>query len=287
MSKAMSFDPAPVSVIVPCFQAHATLERAVDTVVSQTLRPAELILVDDASDDGGATVEVMQRIQARERRLRVRVLTLARNQGPGGARNAAWAEATQPWLAFLDADDGWHPRKLELQAGWLAENPEVALCAHGFVIRRSGAPPDWPLASRWSASRVSYRRLLPWNRFVTPSVVVRRDLPHRFRAGRRYLEDFLLWLEILAEGHPAAYLDLPLACLFKANFGEGGLSADLWKMERAELSMYRTLQRERRLSRASFRSLAAFSLLKFARRVALSRLRGGLVGLRESRRGHQ
>ncbi len=61
--------------------------------------------------------------------------------------------------------------------------------------------------------------------------MLRRDLPHRFFAGKRYSEDYLLWCEILLDGYACYLSPLPLAFMFKADYGEAGLSGNLWAME--------------------------------------------------------
>ena len=99
-----------VSVIIPAYNAAATLERALASVAKQTLSGIEILVVDDGSTD--ATPEILARMAAADRRLRI--LTQA-NGGVARARNAAIGAATGEWVATIDADDIWHPRKLELQ----------------------------------------------------------------------------------------------------------------------------------------------------------------------------
>ena len=77
---------AAVSVVIPCFRCAATVGRAVESVASQTLRPAEVVLVDDCStDDTGLE---LGRLQRHYGAAWIKILKLARNVGPGGARNA-------------------------------------------------------------------------------------------------------------------------------------------------------------------------------------------------------
>ena len=99
-----------VSVIIPAYNAAATLERALASVAKQTLSGIEILVVDDGSTD--ATPEILARMAAADRRLKI--LTQA-NGGVARARNAAIGAATGEWVATIDADDLWHPRKLELQ----------------------------------------------------------------------------------------------------------------------------------------------------------------------------
>jgi len=246
---------APVSVVIPCYRCGGSIARAVASVRAQSRPPAELIVVDDASDDGSP-----QAVAALGDG--VRSIRLAANQGPAAARNAGWAAATQPYIAFLDADDAWHPRKVEVQLGWMQAHPEAVLTGH--LIHSQRVEP----ASALSSIRVSPAMLLRSNRFQTSSVMLRRDLAQRFADGKRYCEDYLLWLEIVLAGGAAYQLDAPLAQRFKPVYGAGGASGRLWDMERGELDALRRAWRGGLLGFPGFAAAAAWSWLKFLRRLA-------------------
>lgn len=251
----------PVSVIIPAFNAALTLERALLSVVNQSVPPAEVIIVDDASDD--RTTDVVSAFQDRHADGWIRLLRSPINEGPASARNRGWEVARQPYLAFLDADDSWHPEKLRMQCQHMRGQPELALVGHGYLVGEVASAgmvvPRARMVSKW--------RLLLSNPFSTPTVMLRRDLPHRFPGGRRYAEDYLLWLQIVADGYAAAFIDFPLATLYKAPYGVAGLSGELWLMEKGELSAYQQLVRERRLSRLGAFLLHLYSLAKFLRRA--------------------
>ena len=258
---------AAVSVVIPCYRCTATIRRAVDSVLAQTRVPAEIILVDDASGDG--TLSLLRDIAVETGADRVLVVALDRNVGAAGARNAGWAVATQRYVAFLDADDAWHPRKIEFQVAFMEAHPEIALSGHAHVQVDDGATPD-------SSVRPGFRlvprgELLLSNRFITPSAMVRREVPQRFHEARRYMEDHLLWLEIAAGGK-VARLNAELAFIFKAPFGAAGLSARTLEMERGELANYWYLHRTGRLGATGAAALSALSVLKYARRVLLLKL---------------
>ena len=123
----------PVSVIIPCYRCAVTIERAVDSVLNQTQVPEEIILVDDFSDDGSATISYLKNLKQKYQKFNIQILSLEKNQGPGSARNEAWKIASQPYIAFLDADDSWYPNKLELQYSWMKSHPEVLLTAHSSM----------------------------------------------------------------------------------------------------------------------------------------------------------
>jgi glycosyltransferase involved in cell wall biosynthesis len=263
----------PVSVVIPCYRSSETVRVALASVLGQTLQPAEILLIDDASGD--STLELLRALEyehsgaykgafADELAPQVRVIALARNGGPGPARNAGWEAATQPWLAFLDADDAWHPRKLEIQWAWLAAHSDVALCGHCTWLAADGciAP---PVEAAPAATRLTLPQMLVSCRLPTRSVMLRRDLPFRFR-GRDVTEDYLLWLQVIAAGAQAWRLEAPLACSFRPDFSPGGYSGQLWAHERRELAALQALRDEGGLSWLAWSVFSAWSLVKFLRR---------------------
>jgi len=265
----------PVSVVIPCYRCAATVGRAVDSVAAQTRRPAEVILIDDGSGD--ETLATLHGIAAVHPPGWIRVLALPQNRGAADARNEGWAAASQPYLAFLDADDAWHPRKLEIQHGYMAAHPEVALCGHRHQILDTPSVPAGPVGEV-AAQRISKRALLLSNNFFAPTMMMlRRELPQRFLPGRRLVDDHLLWLEIVCAGHIFMRLSPRLAYTYKRPFGDSGLSGQLWAMEKSELANYWILRRAGSIGLTAALGLCAWSLAKFARRLAL-------VGLRPGRR---
>lgn len=266
-------DRAPASVIIPCYCCQGTLGRALASVQAQTWPPAEVIVVDDGSPDD-VSAEISG-IVAASRVLPIRCIRLARNGGPAAARNAAWEIATQPLVAFLDADDSWHPRKLEIQARYMLDHPEVVLCGHRWRVTDETEMGSITVPEKVPALPITFRRLLISNILATPTVMVRRDVPLRFDGRKRFSEDYLLWLLLLARGYRATFLDADLAFGHKAAYGSAGLSGDLWRMELGELETYRQVHESGWISTAELFLLSAWSVLKFLRRVVL-------VGIRRS-----
>ncbi len=255
---------AGVSVIIPCFEAAETIERALASVAAQSLRPAEVIVVDDGSRD--ATLRVLDDLVAAYGENWLRVFRLPVNRGPAAARNFAWSRATQPLLAFLDADDTWHPEKLALQVPFMLARSEYAFCGHRVVENAAGLPAELP--KDYEVSEYALRDLAWGNPFRTPGVLLRRGVSQRFCDGQRHGEDFYLWLGLLANGRRAAFIDLPLAVTHKPAFGSGGQSLRLWAMERGELRALGAVRAELGWGRWSL--AVTWSLLKFVRRCLLT-----------------
>jgi glycosyltransferase involved in cell wall biosynthesis len=255
----------PVSVIIPCYCCSGTIGRALHSVFIQSAAPAEIIIVDDCSNDQTPAI-LNEFAQAHPN---MKVIALARNAGAASARNAGWLKATQPFIAFLDADDSWHPKKLEVQFQFMLDHKTVAVCGHQCAVLTDGFLPDGHV-DRISTIKINAIGLLFKSAFSTPTVMLRRDIPFRFPEGRRFAEDAFLWQQIAFSGANVIRLEVPLAYLHKSRYGEAGLSSALWKMECGELQNISALHRAGTIGFALFLFATAFSLLKYVVRKCLS-----------------
>ena len=134
-----------VSCIVPVFNGERYVAEALDSILAQTYRPLEIIVVDDGSTDG--TAQIVAGYGKRVRALR------QSNAGPWAARNLGLSVAQGEFVAFLDADDVWHPKKLARQTARFAARPELDLCVthiQNFWIRELKDE-----AKRFRSSRIS------------------------------------------------------------------------------------------------------------------------------------
>lgn len=260
----------PVSVVIPCFRCAQTVERAVFSIAQQTLPPEEVLLIEDGSNDEGETLDCLYRVQALyHSRLNMRICSLEQNGGPAVARNVGWEAAKSLYIAFLDADDAWHPRKLEIQVTWMESHPEATITGtHTEVISSLDDLPT--LSAPYHFKEVSFKQMLFANALPTRSVVIRATIPHRFLPGKRYSEDCLLWLSAMADGHRAFLLTVPLAYSFKPDFGAGGLSAQLWTFHCEVLDTYRRLYQAGHITGLMRTILSSYEFLKFLRRAVLS-----------------
>ena len=257
---------APVSVIIPCFRCTQTLERAIASVAAQSVLPSEVILVDDASGDN--TRPLLVDIQNRYRPGWIKLILLDHNVGAGSSRNAGWALATQPLIAFLDADDAWHPNKIEIQYDFMSANPDVLMSGHEFRLLMQDILLHWEL-DRGIPQTVRKWRMVLKNQFVTPSVMVRRDIQHRFIERQRYMEDHMLWMRIVCTGARVVKLPWALAAIYKNPFGVTGLSSQIWLMERSDLGNYQRLYKDQYINSAQFLILILYSVLKYVRRLII------------------
>lgn len=234
-----------------------------DSIFAQSLAPTEVVIVDDCSGD--ATLLALQELE-RTHQGRIKIVQMKANGGAASARNAGWDIATQPYIAFLDADDSWHPDKLRIQYEYMRDNPNIALCGHRCTWLRDNSTLP-PLAKDMTIASISARSLLFKNAFSTPAVMVKRAIPFRFADGQRYAEDIFLWQQIALSGLGVVRIESDLAYIHKAPYGRAGLSAQLWKMERSELANFVSHYRAGSIGFGLLVVVAIVSCAKHMRRI--------------------
>ncbi len=189
-----------VSVVIPHFNAGATIGAAVKSVQSQTYVDWEVILVDDCSTD--PVSELLEELASQD--ARISLVQLPVNSGtPASPRNHGIDHAQGEFLAFLDADDLWHPRKLELQVE-LLQRQNASLCScrvytfedepdYLHVIERTR------LRDRLPYHTLTHERLIFKNLIKSgSSVLLRREVLGNMRFNEdpayRAIEDYEFWL---------------------------------------------------------------------------------------------
>lgn len=229
-----------VTAILPYYNSSSTIERALASIAGQSSPPAEIIVIDDASPGDGESAaldDIAAKWPATAPPLRIVHRDV--NNGPATARNYGWELARTEWIAFCDADDVWHPDKLALQ-GRVADGADLLLAPRVSGPASLPGRVDRPIGSR----RLTRWQLLAWNRVVTSSVVLRRDLPVRFTEGRSHSEDYELWLRIVLAGRVAREVPFPLVAT-QIEVADGqGLSSNLPAMIAGEYETYRLVRRD-------------------------------------------
>jgi glycosyltransferase involved in cell wall biosynthesis len=202
----MKIVPPPlVSTIIPVFNRPAMLREAVESVLTQTYRPIEIIIVDDGSTDD--TPRVIDELAARH--PEVRGIRLP-NGGPGLAREAGRGQARGEFIQYLDSDDLLMPRKFEVQIRALEEQPECGV-AYGITRYRDAAGNE--IACTWKPANQIRKTILPsflearwWD---TPTPLYRRSVCDAAGpwTSLRHEEDWEYDCRIGATGTLLAYVD--------------------------------------------------------------------------------
>ena len=191
-----------VSVVIPCFNARRYIRESVESVLSQTVLPKEVLVIDDGSTDGSGDI-------ANSINDRVRVIRQL-NKGESAARNCGMNEASGDWIAFLDADDIWDPQKLELQLSAIRKEPDT-VCVHTnyYIFGKEGklipsCKPEALLAGDYRIETMLLECLIH-----TSTAMVRQDIPLRFAEWAHTAEDMLFFTELSSHGR-FLYVDEPL-----------------------------------------------------------------------------
>ena len=224
-----------VSVIMPVYNCAAYVEEAVRSVLAQTERRLELLVIDDGSKDD--TFAIVERLAAED--PRVIALQNPENMGVARTRNRGLDTASGEYIAFLDGDDRWHPEKLRVQiARMQTENAALSYTSYA-IVDAAGAPSK---AAYIVPERVSFRGLLKENVIGCSTVMLTRSVAaeHRF-ATDFYHEDYCLWLDILREGHTATGCTAPLTdwrlIQNSRSFNKKNSAKNRWRIYRGYLKL--------------------------------------------------
>ena len=191
-----------ISVLIPCWHAELTIGGALDSVEAQQGLPehvgVEVVVVVDGRQEDRQAVYRWIESKGSGRRWAITMVCLTQNCGAGGARKAGYRHCSGAFLAFLDDDDVWQPRKLALQWGWHQANPERIASGHGYNTIPKG-------------HEVSFTRLLiGGHRPHNSTVMIRRALWPYEPEPFRFSEDWLM-LAMVAKIQPLAMLPYDLA----------------------------------------------------------------------------
>lgn len=213
-----------VSVIIPTHNRRKIVTRAVESVRSQTFRDWDLVIVDDGSSDG------TERDWSDPGDPRIRYLK-TEHRGVSAARNLGIRQARFPWIAFLDSDDTWLPKKLEKQFTALESHPDnLAVHSDEIWIRRGRRVNPKKIHRKYGGW--VYRYSLPRCVISPSSILLSRELLDRcgpFDEDFPVCEDYELWLRMFAR-HPICFVDESL--LVKTGGHADQLSRSTWGLDR-------------------------------------------------------
>ncbi len=202
-----------VSVVIPLYNSELYIQRAVTSVLNQTVQDFEIIVVDDGSAD--ASYQTV--LEIKDPRLTV---IHQENRGSSVARNTGIEHASASLIAFLDSDDEWKPDHLEKMLGLVSQFPDCVLYAAGYeTLRYDGSiwhskdmfPVDW------AGILPDYYKVMASFPFITSSVIVKKAVLTEvggFPPGIKFGQDFAAWLRCSFVGK-FAYINQPLAIIHR------------------------------------------------------------------------
>ena len=216
-------DSPKVSVIVPTYNRADRLERALNSIVSQTYQDFELIVVDDGSTD--KTSQLMKSFP------KAQYLYIKKNSGVSKARNIGLAFAKGELICFLDSDDLWKEKKIQIQSLWLENNKDSQICYTDEIWVRNGVRVN-PMNRHRKYSGDIFRHCLGLC-IVSPSSVMIRaklfDEIGNFDESLPACEDYDLWLRIAVK-YAFHFIEEPLIIKYGGHSDQ--LSRKYWGMDR-------------------------------------------------------
>ncbi len=192
-----------ISVIIPTYNRRHTLERAIDSVLSQTFKPFEIIIVDDGSEDG-------TRNWVQEAYPSIKYIYQP-NNGVSSARNKGIRSSRGSWIALLDSDDEWMPEKLEDQFIFINENPGSLFCHTNEIWIRNGVRVNQMKKHKKYGGDI-FKYCLDMCRISPSSSLIKKEVFEDvglFDESLTVCEDYDLWLRITAN-YTILFLDRPL-----------------------------------------------------------------------------
>jgi GT2 family glycosyltransferase len=249
-SPMLTFHYPLVSVIIPTFNRWPMVGEAVESVLAQTCSDFELIVVDDGSTDG--TARELAKFGERVRYF------ATENRGVAAARNFGASQARGRYVAFLDSDDLWRPKKLEVQTFYMEEHPEIGICQTEEIWIRNGVRVNPKWMHRKPSGDIFLRSLELC--LVSPSAVMLTkglfEESGGFDESFQVCEDYDLWLR-LAVKYSVPLIADPL--VLKRGGHADQLSRSTWGMDRYRVL---ALQKLLRSNIGAERRAAALAVLR-------------------------
>jgi len=181
-----------ISVVIPTYNESRYLKEAISSILNQTYKKIEVIVVDDGSTDD--TREIVKSFD--DPRI---IYIFQKNRGPSNARNVGIKRVNRKYIAFLDSDDLWLKEKLEKQVDFMEKNSEIGLLGTGCYevndkVKILGKK-IFPVKNK-----ILQKDLIKYNPFIQSSIMIKREVfdkislwyDERFRES----EDYELWLRV-------------------------------------------------------------------------------------------
>jgi hypothetical protein len=219
-----------VSVIMPAYNAEKFIEAAVNSVIAQTYPTWELFIIDDASSD--TTLSKAEKLEKKD--PRIKILRNKKNSGAGISRNKGIKAAQGDFIAFLDADDQWKPKKLKIQLDVMQEqNASVCFSCYQQMEENGNSRNEIIEA----LPILTYQKLLKSNYLGNLTGIYNaKKLGKIYSPEIRKRQDWALWLEAVKKGGPAIGIQ---RCLAKYRVRKGSISGNKLEMLKYNFNIYR------------------------------------------------
>lgn len=260
-----------VSVVIPVYNSENTIQKALQSVLDQTFKNFEIIIIDDGSTD--ASKAKIDTLTAKHPSYNFRYFS-QENKGASAARNLGLKNATGDFIALLDSDDIWHKDKIALQLKAFDQNPDIDFLATNRNDEKFG----FFFGYRFEKiTKISSKLLLYKNFLLTPTVLFKREIIDKigyFDEEMTHSEDLNYFLRISFKFNCYLYNKSLVTTGFgKPTFGHSGLSQNIVETEKGELKNIRLAYNVKAIGFFEYLFISLFSILKFIRRWIITKIR--------------
>lgn len=250
---------ANLSVIIPFFNDHKTIIRAIESVKNQTLKPKELIIIDDHS----STPLEKNKIEAALNGTNIVLIILRNkiNKGASYSRNMGVNSSSCKYICFLDADDSWHPQKISIQYNLMLQR-NVCFTFHKY----STLSKNYSFKKNHELKKINKTRFVFGNFICTPTVMCLKEKFITFDPKHLRMEDYKCWIEnsIIND---LFYIDMILAYGYKKPIGDSGLSGSVKLMHLSCIGVINSLKKEKKINWIFYVTATLIEQIKYPIRI--------------------
>ena len=220
-----------ISVVIPTYNRIELLKRSIDSVINQTIKPSEIIIVADGSNDG---TEAM--VKKKYDSLK---LIKQKNKGASAARNSGIKASSGEWICFLDSDDEWKNDKLEKQITAVANNSDYKFFHSNEIWIKNGKRINQKKKHKKYGGDI-FKKCLDMCRISPSSVLINKNIFEEigfFNENLVVCEDYELWLRI-CDQYKVFFIDEPLIIKYGGHQGQLSYSIDSIECHRIKALEY-------------------------------------------------
>lgn len=228
-----------ISIIIPLHNRKDMILRALNSILNQTVLPCEILICDDGSNDNPQSIMT----DFPNAKTEIRWLRTEKCHGVSHARNRGISAAKGKFIAFLDSDDEWLPKKLEMQLSFFRQNRQFNIIHCDEIWIRNGVRVN-PRAKFRKAGGDIFERSVNFSLIAPSAVMAKRkvfDKYGMFDENLPVCEDYDLWLRIMIGGEDFGFISTPLVTRYAGHEGQLSMRYEAMDKFRAK-SLYNLLQ---------------------------------------------
>ena len=230
--RVMNLNPL-ISIVIPLYNSEKYIEETIRSVLNQTYKRYEVLIVNDKSSDQGT--KLIDKLVGNDTRFTI--IHLPVNKGVANARNVGIQKAKGEYIAFLDSDDVWDENKLEKQVKFLMENhSKMCCCAYRQIDEQSNVIKE-KISNKKKV--IDYRHLIIKNPIACFTVMIQTEIAKQIEMRNVKHEDFVYWLDVIKKIEHIEYIDEVLGSYRKRR---GSISEDKKKSAKWRWNVYRNVE---------------------------------------------